>query len=88
VKGDFEHIVVLEELYQDLRRRSRLNQDHQLEDDSDSADAMDGQESNEKVTIPNGEMEGLAIEVEPSSTMPLVDEDGFQLVQGRGRRRH
>ena len=75
----------LDELYQKLRRRPRDDravqsppqevEDHEVDDDAedgDSADRMDVEE----------------MEVDPALTQgPIIDEDGFELVQPKGRRR-
>ncbi len=80
LQGDFQHIAVLEEMYQKLKGRPRndtaLKAPHQEVDDEEDDDDDDRED-------------GEAMEVETTSQNdgPIVDEDGFQLVQGKGRRK-
>ena len=87
-QGDFQHLVVLEEMYEKLRRRPRSDtvmkphpQDEVDEDDEDDDDEE-----------PDEEEQGEAMDLEPSRDAnrnegPVIDDDGFQLVQGKGKRR-
>jgi pre-rRNA-processing protein TSR2 len=87
LQGDFQHITVLEELYEKLRRRPRNDtalkspsQDDVEEGDDDDDDGG---------TVEDEEEDGEAMDVETSqeNSGPIIDEDGFQLVQGKGKRR-
>jgi hypothetical protein len=78
LQGDFQHIARLEEIYQTLKRRPPViatkEEINQVDDDEEVDD--------------DGKEEGEAMEIEkPEKAVPIIDEDGFQLVQARGRRR-
>jgi hypothetical protein len=78
LQGDFHHIARLEEIYQTLKRRPPV-----------IATKEEVQEVDEEVEVDDDEKEeGEAMQIEkPEKAVPIVDEDGFQRVQGRGRRR-
>jgi len=82
LKGDFAHVAVLEEMYEKLQRQPRANKS--VEAPSQEVDDDDEEEEEEE-----GLEDGEAMEVDPRPTKsePVVDEDGFQLVQGKGRRK-
>jgi pre-rRNA-processing protein TSR2 len=77
----------LEEIYQSLKKRPRgdkvVQPPSQVDGDDESGDEMD-EEENE---IQDGQ--AMAVDASPreDANLPIVDEDGFQLVQGKGRRR-
>jgi pre-rRNA-processing protein TSR2 len=85
-QGDYQHIEVLEQMYQNLQRQPRsdviINQpdESQEDDDDDEDDEMETDENGD------GDHQG-AMEVETSQNIgPIIDEEGFELVQ-KGRRR-
>lgn len=81
VQGDFQHITVLEEMYQKLKRQPRNDKalsppPQEVDDDED-----------EEVEINNKTGEAMQVETSNQNDGPILDEDGFQLVQGKGRRK-
>jgi hypothetical protein len=77
LKRDFQHIARLEEIYQTLKRRPPV-----------VATKEEVQEVDNEEEAEDYENEGEAMQIEkPEKAVPIIDEDGFQLVQGRGRRR-
>lgn len=80
--GEFEHVERLERVYESLRRRPRQEVKVQVEDEESES----GEEMTEEDTREGGAdgKDGQGMEVDDG---PVVDEDGFQLVQGKGRRR-
>jgi pre-rRNA-processing protein TSR2 len=87
LKGDFAHVAVLEEMYEKLQRRPRG--DKSVEAPSQEVDDDDDDEEEEEEGEEDGVEHGEAMEVDTRSTKlePIVDEDGFQLVQAKGRRK-
>jgi pre-rRNA-processing protein TSR2 len=86
LKGDFAHMEVLEEMYEKLQRRPRGDQSveapsQEVDDDDDD----DGEEEKLEDGVEDGE--AMEIDTRPTKLEPIVDEDGFQLVQGKGRRK-
>jgi pre-rRNA-processing protein TSR2 len=82
LKGDFAHVAVLEEMYEKLHRRPRA--DKSVEAPSQEADEEEDDDGEE------GEVEhaeAMEVDTRPTKLEPIVDEDGFQLVQGKGRRK-
>jgi hypothetical protein len=78
LQGDFQHIARLEEIYQTLKRRPPVIATKEEVNEVDDDEEVDD----------DGKEEGEAMEIEkPEKAVPIIDEDGFQLVQGRGRRR-
>lgn len=76
LQGDFQHITRLEEIYQKLKKRPPVAVTKEEVEEVEEDEAVDGAE------------EGEAMQIErPEKTGPIIDEDGFQLVQGKGRRR-
>jgi pre-rRNA-processing protein TSR2 len=81
-------VAVLEQMYQNLKKRPRSDKVIQPPAQADADDSEDdsGDEMEE-----TGADDGQAMAVDAASredvTVPIVDEDGFQLVQGKGRRR-
>lgn len=77
VQGHFQHITRLEEIYQKLKKRPPV-----------TATKEEVEEVDEEEEEVDGEAEGEAMQIEsPERSGPITDEDGFQLVQGKGRRR-
>ena len=85
LKGDFAHVAVLEEMYEKLHRRPRADKSveapSQEVDDEDDDDDDEGEEAG----VEHGE--AMEVDTRPTKLEPMVDEDGFQLVQGKGRRK-
>lgn len=87
MQGDFQHISVLEEIYDRLKRRPRNDQElnpppqESINDDNDDDD--EDTENNEA----EDDAEAMDVEASRANNGPIIDEDGFQLVQGKGRRR-
>jgi len=81
--GDFAHLDVLDELFQKLRRRPRNDQSveapsHEVDDDEGEGEDEDDDSSR---------MDVEEIDVEPTSRQgPIIDDEGFELVQ-KGRRK-
>jgi len=77
LQGDFQYISRLEEIYQNLKKRlpvaATKEKVEEIDDENEELNADDGGES---MQIEKAEKTGL-----------IVDEDGFQLVQGRRRRK-
>jgi hypothetical protein len=89
LQGDFQHITILEEIYQNLQRHPlediaiQPQSQEAIEDDEDDESEMDVDETvDENPAQPN--LNALA---SSSSNGPIIDEEGFQLVQTKGRRR-
>lgn len=89
LQGDFQHIAVLEEIYQKLQRRPREDKmlqpqfQEDIEDDENDESDMNLDESADE----NPAQPELNNPAASSDNRPIIDEDGFQLVQGKGRRR-
>jgi len=82
LKGDFAHVAVLEEMYEKLQRRPR--EDKGIEAPSQEVDDEDEEEEEDE----DGDaLEAMDVDSRPTKSEPVVDEDGFQLVQGKGRRK-
>lgn len=83
MQGDFQHVTALEQMYEKLKGRKRS--DRILPSPSQDVDEDEVEEE-----IEDDEDEAAeAMEVDqPTSTKqePIIDEDGFQLVQ-KGRRK-
>ena len=78
LKGDFEHVERLERVYEGLKRRPQQETSIQLEEEDGES------ESGEEMEEEEGGKEGQGMEVDNG---PVIDDDGFQLVQGKGKRR-
>lgn len=82
LQGDFQHVTVLEELYEKLRRQPRndtaMKPPPQSDDDEEDEDDVDEEQEGG---------EAMDVEIVQENKGPIVDEDGFQLVQGKGKRR-
>ena len=81
LQGDFQHITVLEEMYQKLKRGPRndialKSPPQEVDDDEDEEDELDNEDG-----------EAMDVETPSLNDGPIIDEDGFQLVQGKGRRK-
>ena len=80
---------VLEHIYQNLKKRPRSDKVVQPPPQAEVDDA-DG-DSGDEMEDDEGADDGQAMAVDETSreaaNVPIVDEDGFQLVQGKGRRR-
>jgi pre-rRNA-processing protein TSR2 len=86
LNGDFQHVAVLEQIYQDLKKRPRSDKVAQPpQTDVDDADGDSGDEMEDE----GGDGQAMAVDEtsREAANAPIVDEDGFQLVQGKGRRR-
>lgn len=83
LKGDFAHVAVLEEMYEKLKRRPRA--DKSIEAPSQEVDDDEVEEEDDEDTMGDGEE--MDVDPRPTKSEPIVDEDGFQLVQGKGRRK-
>jgi pre-rRNA-processing protein TSR2 len=87
-QGEFEHVERLERVYEGLRRRPRQEIKIQVEEEDDGGSESEGEEMQEEAdnATTNGgdgkDEQGMEVD-----NGPVVDEDGFQLVQGKGRRR-
>jgi len=84
LKGDFAHVAVLEEMYEKLHRRPRGDKSVEApsqEVDDDEEEEEEGEEDG----VEHGET--MEVDTRPTKLEPIVDEDGFQLVQGKGRRK-
>jgi len=83
LKGDFAHVAVLEEMYEKLQRRPRGDKSVEAPSQETDEEVEEEDEDGDKAE------DGEAMEVDPRPTKPepMVDEDGFQLVQGKGRRK-
>ena len=81
-------MAILDDMYQNLQRRPRKDQVLQ-EGDDDNDEMDDGETEEAEMTAANEEdRKGSGMEVEPSNCKgPIIDEDGFQVVQGRGKRK-
>jgi hypothetical protein len=88
LKGEFAHVAVLDDMYQKLRRQTRTDQTQQPQLDGNVDNSMVDVTDDQGAEREGNDTEaGQVMDVEPSSNAPAVDEDGFQLVQGRGRRK-
>ena len=81
VQGDFQHITVLEEIYQKLKRRPRNDialepPPQEVDDDEEEEDEIDNEDG-----------EPMDVDLPSRNAGPIIDEDGFQLVQGKGTRK-
>ena len=83
LKGDFAHVAVLEEMYEKLQRRPRG--DKSVEAPSQETDDDEEEDDDDGDTVGDGE--AMDVDPRPTKSEPIVDEDGFQLVQGKGRRK-
>ena len=83
LQGDFQHVIVLERMYEELRRRPQRSKELPPEEVDDGDDEIGDSEAED------GEKGGEAMEVEVprKNNEPILDEEGFQLVQGKGRRK-
>ena len=80
--GEFEHVERLERVYESLRRRPRQEVKVQVEDEeSESREEMSEEDTMQGDA--DGK-DGQGMEVDDG---PVIDEDGFRLVQGKGKRR-
>ena len=77
LQGDFQHISRLEEIYQKLKKRPPVAATKEEVEEVD--------EENEGIDDDNG-AEAMQVE-KAEKTGPIVDDDGFQLVQGRRTRK-
>jgi len=80
---------VLEEIYQKLKRRPRNDTaleppPQEVDDDEDDEYEDDEYDEDE---IDNEDGETMDVETPGQNDGPIIDEDGFQLVQGKGRRK-
>lgn len=77
----------MEEIYQNLKKRPRgdkvVQPPPQVEGDDESGEEMDEEENEAE----EGQAMALDTGLTENAHTPTVDEDGFQLVQGKGRRR-
>lgn len=83
VQGDFEHVERLESVYEALRRRPQQEMKIQAEEQGESEEGEELTEGEDTATD-GDEKDEQAMKVDNG---PVIDEDGFQLVQGKGRRR-
>jgi len=86
-KGDFANVAALEEMYERLKRQPRGDKSVEApsqEVEDDEVEVEEG-EGDEEETVLDGE--AMAMDPPAPKSQPIVDEDGFQLVQGKGRRK-
>jgi len=77
LQGNFQYISRLEEIYQNLKKRPPVAATkEEVEEVDDENEEVDGDDGGELIQIEKAEKTG-----------PIVDEDGFQLVQGRRRQK-
>ena len=80
LKGDFAHVAVLEEIYERLKRQPRV--DKRVEAPSQEVDEDEEGDADEV-----GDGETMVLDPPPAKPEPIIDEEGFQLVQGKGRKK-
>jgi hypothetical protein len=83
LQGDFKHVENLERMYDALRRRPKQQPRIEVEDEEDDSGG-EMQEGEEDSSTGGDGKDKQGMEVDNA---PVIDEDGFQLVQGKGRRR-
>jgi hypothetical protein len=83
LQGDFKHVDNLERMYEALKRRPKQQPKIEVEGEEDDSgeEIEDGQE---EISTGGDGGEGQGMDVD---NRPVIDEDGFQLVQGKGKRR-
>ena len=79
--GEFEHVERLERVYESMMRRPRQEVKVQVEDQESESGEMSEEDTRQGDA--DGK-DGQGMEVDDG---PVIDEDGFQLVQGKGKRR-
>jgi hypothetical protein len=75
-------------MYQKLRRQPRTGQTQQPQLDGNGDNGMvDVTDDQGAAREWNDKDAGQEMDIEPSSNAPVVDDEGFQVVRGRGKRR-
>lgn len=83
LQGDFKHVENLERMYDALKRRPKQQPQIEVEDEEDdSGEEMEEGEGDSSTGREGRDGQGMEVD-----NAPVIDEDGFQLVQGKGRRR-
>lgn len=88
MKGSFEHIHHLEEVYEKVKKQPREDKTVELVEDDDEEENEKEDEIDDRGKEQDSAVRD-AMDVEPQfdNRGPITDEDGFQLVQGKTRRR-